>query len=957
MTNDQCTVLPHEGGLASQEAVVGGVGGLDIGHGEWLIAGDGALVAHTRNGPVTFSAPIAWQEVDGFRRQVHVAYVLDGYRYRFKLGSYDRTLPVVIDPLLQATYLGGSAADEAFAMALDAAGNVYIAGTTLSPNFPATAGGAQPSLSGPTDIYGVYPKDGFVAKLDRDLGTVMQATYFGGTASDEIRAMALDAKGNVFVTGSTRANDLPGTGGGARPLNAGGYNDAFVAKLADGLTVLAGATYLGGAGSEYAYALGVDLFGNVVVAGRTDSDDFPGVNGGAQSVRIGLPDAFVSRLNNELTTLAQSTYLGGSRDNQARAIAVDSNGTVFVAGTTSSPDFPGTAGGAQSEYAQSLDGFVSRLNPALTTLTRSTYLGGAWTDEPSAIALDRTGNVFVAGATSSKAFPGTASGAQELHGGGVNDAFVAKLNYDLTMLLQATYLGGNANDRARTLAVDGEGNVYVAGSTESPDFPAVEGGIQPIKNGFDDGFIASLDSDLKTLVQATYFGGSSTEWIFGIAHRDGEAIYAAGTTASGDLPGTAGGAQESNATTSGLSNNDAFVVKMTAGLRLTDPPTPMARAIEYYHAGLVHYFVTADLDEIAGLDAHVYPPVFGGNWERTGQSFSAQTARSSGNVPVCRFFGAFGAKSSHFYTADPVECAGLTARFPNWQFENLAFYLPLPDASGTCPSGTAPIYRMYNNGQGGAPNHRFTTDLATRLDFVANHGWIQEGTGPMGVAMCSPQAPTAGTAEGIWIGSTAAQSLIEAFVLDDGTYYFLYSLPNSYNIGGMIQGHGVSVEGSFDTADARDFSVSGRGVTMAALAADYVSKSSLDGNLTFSLGSTSFATDYQATYEQPASLAAASGTYQGLAGTATGIQPITLTASPNGAIVGSAFDCMFNATAAPRGSVNIFNLSITFNGGGCLFGTSTLVGFAYYDAATGQLLAFGVNASRTDSILFIGARP
>jgi hypothetical protein len=109
-----------------------------------VIAGDGALVAHTRNGPVTFSAPIAWQEVDGFRRQVHVAYVLDGYRYRFKLGSYDRTLPVVIDPLLQATYLGGSAADEAFAMALDAAGNVYIAGTTLSPNFPATAGGAQP---------------------------------------------------------------------------------------------------------------------------------------------------------------------------------------------------------------------------------------------------------------------------------------------------------------------------------------------------------------------------------------------------------------------------------------------------------------------------------------------------------------------------------------------------------------------------------------------------------------------------------------------------------------------------------------------------------------------------------------------------------------------------------------------------------------------------------------------
>ena len=221
-----------------------------------------------------------------------------------------------------------------------------------------------------------------------------------------------------------------------------------------------------------------------------------------------------------------------------------------------------------------------------------------------------------------------------------------------------------------------------------------------------------------------------------------------------------------------------------------------------------------------------------------------------------------------------------------------------------------------------------------------------------GAATCASAA-----AEGIWIGATATQSLIEAFVLDDGTYYFLYSLPNSYDIGGMFQGHGTSVDGSFETTDAKDFRVGAGSAGSAALSADYLPRSSLEGGLSYAFGNTSFTAAYQAVYEQPASLAAASGTYQGLAGTAAGVQPVTLTASPGGAISGSASGCTFSGTTTPRGSVNVFDLSITFDGGGCLFGTSTLVGFAYYDAATGELLAFAPNASRTDSILFVGTRP
>lgn len=917
------------------------------------IAPDGALVAHTGNGPVAFSAPVAWQDVDGRRRPVRVAYAVEGHRYSFKLGSYDHALPLEIDPLLQATYLGGAADDKANALALDAYGNVYVAGSTLSTDFPGTTGGAQgaaPSgYAGPTDHVA------FVARLSGDLTRLMQATYLGGGWNDEALALAVDAQGNVFVAGSVSYGNFPGTGNGAQP-NAGGYVDAFVAKLSGNLAILRQATYLGGKGSDVAHAMSIDANGNVYVAGTTDSVDFPGTVGGAQAARKDFSDAFVARLDNALTVVVQSTYLGGRWDDRANALALDRNGNVFVAGMTQSPDLPGTAGGAQPGLIPGgADAFVARFNPGLTQLTGATFLGGISYDEAWAIALDKAGNVFVAGQTASQDFPGTAGSAQPI-GFGPYDGFVARLNNGLTTLARSTYLGGRNYDAVRALAIEADGGVLAAGYTDSTDFPGVRNGAQSALVGGTKGFIARFDNTLATLTQSTYFGGTTSDLLLALAPHESGALYVAGETVSTNLPETRGAAQPAHGGGADF-NRDAYVARLTSSLRLLDPPTPTAPVVEYYHAGLGHYFVTANPDEIAGLDAHVYPPVFGGNWERTTQSFNAYRSVSGRAVPACRFFSTFGAQSSHFYTADPLECAGLTARFANWQFENLAFYLPMPDVAGTCPSAMSPIYRMYNNGQGGAPNHRFTTDLATRNDFVANRGWVSEGAGPAGVAMCSPQAAAAGTAEGIWIGATATQSLLEAFVLDDGTYYFLYSLPNSANIGGMIQGHGTSIDGSFETTDAKDFRVGAGSAGSAALSADYLPRSSLAGDLSYAFGNTSFTSTYQAVYEQPASLAAASGTYQGLAGTAAGVQPVTLTASPGGAISGSASGCTFSGTTTPRGSVNIFDFSITFDGGGCLFGTSTLVGFAFYDAATGELLAFAPNVSRTDSILFVGTRP
>ena len=162
------------------------------------------------------------------------------------------------------------------------------------------------------------------------------------------------------------------------------------------------------------------------------------------------------------------------------------------------------------------------------------------------------------------------------------------------------------------------------------------------------------------------------------------------------------------------------------------PPPSTAQAVEYHHTAFNHYFVSINPPEIAALDDGTFA-----GWTRTGRSFAVYPT-AQGFATVCRFFtAAFSSKYSHFYTANPEECAGLK-RDPNWVFENEAFWVQLPNAlTGICPKGTKAVYRVYNNGQSGAPNHRFTTDPAVRADMIA-HGWIPEGAGPEGVAFCSP---------------------------------------------------------------------------------------------------------------------------------------------------------------------------------------------------------------------------
>jgi uncharacterized repeat protein (TIGR02543 family) len=528
---------------------------------------DGEIIIQTGLGELKLSKPVAWQEKDGKRLPVEVSYKLIGKnRYSFEVAKADPSLPIVIDPILQATYLGTGAEDRATAIAINPrTGNVYVAG-----------------WAGPFAGSG---RDAFVVMLNPDLTRIIKEIFLGGYRDDYAYALAIHpTTGDVYVAGETKSEDLPATSGSAQPrpgrhpVAVGSIRDGFISRLNSDLTQIIQSTYLGGWGDDRINAIAIHpQTGDVYVAGYTESINFPATSGGAQANRDGLWDAFVSRLSPDLKNIIQSTYLGGLRNDFAYALTIHpQTGEVYVAGYTYSPDFPGTTGRDSSRTDS--DVFVARFRPDLQTgaLLKATYLGGSGWDETKAIAIHpATGDVYVAGTTSSTDFPRTSGSAQPSFGGGEYDTFVARLNSSLTQILQSTYLGGSHRDYPKALAIHPTtGDIYVVGGTMSTDFPATAGGVQASKGGLWDAFVSRLNKDLTQILQSTYLGGVYSDDAAAIAiHPTTGDVYVAGDTSSPDFPRTVGGAQETY-----RGRGDAFVARITADLRagktLTINPRP-----------------------------------------------------------------------------------------------------------------------------------------------------------------------------------------------------------------------------------------------------------------------------------------------------------------------------------------------------------------------------------------------
>jgi pimeloyl-ACP methyl ester carboxylesterase len=422
--------------------------------------------------------------------QLHAKHPLP--TYTFRLGDYDPTRPLILDPavLVYAGYIGGSDSDDSGGIAVDSAGNAYVTGVTNSTEatFPVTSG---------PDLTFNGNDDAFVAKVNPAGTGLVYAGYIGGSAIDASSGIAVDSAGNAYVTGRTYSTEatFPVVGGPDLTFN-GGYEDAFVAKVNAAGTGLVYAGYIGGSNYDEGNDIAVDSAGNTYVMGITYSDQttFP-VAGGPDLTYNGSQDAFMAKVNAAGTGLVYAGYIGGSGNDWGFGIAVDGAGNAYVTGVTSSDQttFP-VAGGPDLTYnGRSEDAFVAKVNPAGTGLVYAGYVGGSGDDEGNDIAVDGAGNAYVTGTTDSTEATFPVAGGPDLTYNGGWDAFVTKVNAAGTGLVYAGYIGGSYIDAGYGIAVDSAGNAYVTGYTASTEatFPVV-GGPDLTYNGAGDAFVAKV---------------------------------------------------------------------------------------------------------------------------------------------------------------------------------------------------------------------------------------------------------------------------------------------------------------------------------------------------------------------------------------------------------------------------------------------------------------------------------
>ena len=512
---------------------------------ELRIAEDGALLILVNGQELREQAPVIYQVVDGTRTPVEGRFALDpDGAVRFAIGEYRIARPLIIDPALYySTLLGGANSDAATALAVNPAGAAYVAGFTSSYNFP-TASPEQNFNGGGNDV--------FVAKLNASGNALVYCTYLGGSGDDRASAIAVDANGAVYVTGSTTSTNFPVR----YPLQSKlmGSKNAFVAKLNATGNSLVYSTYLGGTASDTGYGIAVDAGGSAYIVGDTTSVNFP-ANGYARGNRGGQ-DVFVAKLSADGSRLEYSTYFGGNSDDHGAAIAVDAGGSAYFTGSTYSTDFP-SVNAAQGHIAGGQDAFVARLSADGSTPLFSTYLGGSggslsYPESGQGIALDAQGNAYVAGVTSSANFP--LLGALQSSLRGWTDAFVSKLSGSGT-LVYSTYLGGTGMEYGNAIAVDAGGSTFVTGYTLSSDLPVINA-LQSAPGGDYDAFVAKLNASGSTLAYLSYLGGNGSDTGTALALDTAGNLYVAGWTLSTNFP-LLNAYQSTNA-----GNYGAFVAKM-----------------------------------------------------------------------------------------------------------------------------------------------------------------------------------------------------------------------------------------------------------------------------------------------------------------------------------------------------------------------------------------------------------
>jgi len=536
----------------------------------------GNLRLATVAGEVVMRAPVCYQDIGGRREYVEARYVLrDANEVGFAVSDYDRSRPLVIDPVLDySTFLAGTefgAVTEAYAVAADAAGCAYVTGETTCASYPTTPGAFQRVIGGTLTL----PGDVIVAKFTADGSALVYSTFIGGTGGDIGRAIVVDGTGCAYVTGASYAN-FPTTAGAFQTVGGATDQGPFVAKLSADGSSLVYSTFLGTRGTGLGIA--VDGSGRAHVTGYTYSTTHPTTAGAYMTIDPGpefFDRVFYSELNATGSALLYSTYLGGTGVDDGNAIALDGSGNAYITGQTLSANFPTTAGAYKTTRSGIRDAFVAKIHPGglgALDLIYSTYLGGAQEEYGYGIAVDGAGCAYVTGCSDSTDFPTTLGAFQTVFGGGVfgGDAFVTKLNAAGTALLYSTYLGGAGGESGAGIVLDAAGSVWVTGVTRSTAFPVTPDAFQTTLHGDLNAFLTELDNAGTTVLYSTFLGGDFLDAGRGIARDPAGDIFVVGMSASHDYPTTSGAYLPIHS-----GGNDAFVTKF---MLFTPTPSPTVTA-------------------------------------------------------------------------------------------------------------------------------------------------------------------------------------------------------------------------------------------------------------------------------------------------------------------------------------------------------------------------------------------
>lgn len=503
------------------------------------IDADGSLVAMTRFGELRQDAPITWMEnSDGTRTDVKCQFTLvDGNRFGFIAPDRDPSLPLVVDPgITYGSYLGGSANEHGCGVSVDSKCSMFIAGDTLSIDFPVLAGAFDLTHNGNVDS--------FVTKLVGTGTTLLFSTYIGGTDGDFGHGVYVTHTEESYITGGTGSSDYPVTPG-AFDTTFNGGSDTYVTKLsADGSTLIY-STFLGGVGEEGSLGgqgIGVDANGFAYVAGFTSSANFPTTPGAYDTTYNDngfFNDTFVTKVSQDGSSLVYSTLVGGDNIDFANALAVSPAGEAFVGGFSLSTNFPTTPGAFETVPNGNSNGYLLKMNLTGTALVYSTFIGGS-SEVVRDVAWHTDGTAFATGYTLSNVYPAT-PGAFQTAPGGNGDGFISRFNATGTGVVYATYIGGTQIEVGNAVEADENGDAYLTGWTESSLIQLTPGGFDTTYNGGpQDAYVYRLDPTGANLLYGSYLGGSAFDVAFAMNIHDVGAAYIAGGTFSTDFPTVAG---------------------------------------------------------------------------------------------------------------------------------------------------------------------------------------------------------------------------------------------------------------------------------------------------------------------------------------------------------------------------------------------------------------------------------